>query len=87
MKSVLTFLILIIAHTFSVSGQDYYFRQYSSEEGLQHSFIYAIGQDVDGFMWIGTGEGLYRFNGLDFEYFTTENGLRKYSGMKVGKCG
>jgi len=75
MKSILTFLIMIIALWFGASGQDYFFRQYSSEEGLQHSFIYAIGQDGDGFMWIGTGEGLYRFNGLDFEYFTTENGL------------
>ena len=26
-------------------------------------------------MWIGTGEGLYQFNGIDFEYFTTEDGL------------
>ena len=75
MKSILTFLILHIALSFTASGQDYYFRQYSHEEGLQHSFIYAINQDVDGYLWAGTGEGLYRFNGIDFEYFTTEDGL------------
>ena len=75
MKSILTFLILIIAFWFVASGQEYFFRQYSNEEGLQHSFIYSINQDDDGYLWIGTGEGLYRFNGLDFEYFTTKDGL------------
>ncbi len=70
-----TFLLLIIAVAFEASGQDYFFRQYTNEEGLYHSFIYSIDQDSDGFIWVGTAEGLYRFNGFDFEYFTTEDGL------------
>jgi ligand-binding sensor domain-containing protein len=71
----ITFLILIIAISFEASGQDYFFRQYTNEEGLHHSFIYSINQDSDGFIWLGTGEGLYRFNGFDFEYFTIDDGL------------
>ena len=71
----ITFLLLIIAISFEASGQDYFFRQYTNEEGLYHSFIYSINQDSDGFIWLGTGEGLYRFNGFDFEYFTIDNGL------------
>ena len=70
-----TLLLLIITVSFEASGQDYFFRQYTNEEGLYHSFIYTINQDSDGFIWLGTGEGLYRFNGFDFEYFTTEDGL------------
>jgi len=42
---------------------------------LHQPFVYSINQDLEGFLWIGTGEGLYRFNGFDFEYFTTEEGL------------
>ncbi len=70
-----TFLLLIFAISFEASGQDYFFRQYTNEEGLYHSFIYSINQDSDGFIWLGTGEGLYRFNGFDFEYFTIDDGL------------
>ena len=66
---------MCLSFSFGVYGQDYFFRQYSNEEGLNHSFIYDVNQDADGYLWIGTGEGLYRFDGFDFEYFTTENGL------------
>jgi ligand-binding sensor domain-containing protein/serine phosphatase RsbU (regulator of sigma subunit) len=75
MKLLKTITLLIMTGSFGVSGQDYFFRQYTNEDGLYHSFIYAINQDIDGFLWLGTGEGLYRFNGFDFEYFTTEEGL------------
>jgi len=57
------------------SGQDYFFRQYANNEGLNHAYIYAVNQDQDGFLWIGTEEGLYKFNGIDFQQFTTEDGL------------
>ena len=75
MKPLFTFLILFIALSFKAAGQDYFFRQYAHEEGLLHPFVYSVNQDSDGFLWIGTGEGLYRFNGFDFEYFTTEHGM------------
>ena len=32
-------------------------------------------QDRRGYLWIGTGSGLSRFNGYDFTNFTTEDGL------------
>ena len=78
-------LLLIIAFSFEASGQDYFFRQYTNEEGLHHSFIYSIDQDSDGFIWVGTAEGLYRFNGFDFEYFTTEEGLADNFVAKIFK--
>jgi len=68
-------ILLFFAASSSAAGQDYFFRQYNHEEGLQHSFVYAVNQDTDGFLWIGTGEGLYRFDGIEFEYFTSEDGL------------
>ena len=75
MKPATTLILLILAFLTTTSGQDYFFRQYANEEGLHHSFIYAINQDAEGYLWIGTGEGLYRFDGIDFKYFTAADGL------------
>ncbi|GAI49319.1 unnamed protein product, partial [marine sediment metagenome] len=38
-------------------------------------YSFSINQDSDEFIWLGTGEGLYRFNGFDFEYYTIDDGL------------
>jgi signal transduction histidine kinase/sugar lactone lactonase YvrE len=75
MKFFLSILFLSFTLLPTVFSQEHYFRQYAAEEGLQHTYIYTLNQGVDGFMWIGTAEGLYKFNGLDFEYFTKEDGL------------
>lgn len=42
------------------------FQGFSVSDGLCHPFIYNIEQDKNGFIWLGTGEGLCRFNGLEF---------------------
>ena len=39
------------------------------EDGLPQSRIQAISQTADGYLWIGTGSGLVRFDGLSFVVF------------------
>jgi ligand-binding sensor domain-containing protein/signal transduction histidine kinase len=39
---------------------------WTTEQGLPQSFITAIDQTPDGFLWIGTEGGLARFDGLNF---------------------
>lgn len=75
MKHHIHTLILLVCSFVHTSGQDYFLRQYSGKEGLNDPYVYALGQDGNGYMWIGTAEGLYKFNGLEFQAFTTENGL------------
>ena len=42
------------------------------EDGIPQNFIYALHQDQNGFLWIGTGEGLARFDGRDFKIYRSE---------------
>jgi signal transduction histidine kinase/ligand-binding sensor domain-containing protein len=36
------------------------------KDGLASTFIYSISQTADGFLWLGTGDGLVRFDGVQF---------------------
>ncbi len=73
MKGILTFFIFIL--TCSVFSQEYNFRNYGAEQGLAQSYVYSITQDELGYLWIGTGNGLSKFNGLKFENFTSPDSL------------
>ncbi|MFP4022946.1 MAG: two-component regulator propeller domain-containing protein [Thiohalospira sp.] len=62
--SGIIFFLLFICQ--SVLGQIYQFKEYNIEEGLSHPFVYSISEDKNGFLWIGSGEGLCRYDGFDF---------------------
>lgn len=48
---------------------DYYFRHYQMENGLSHNTVMCSVQDGQGFMWLGTKDGLNRFDGTSFKVF------------------
>lgn len=48
------------------SGQAYKFRNYRAENGLPSEVIYSLSQDNEGYLWVGTTEGLSRFDGFEF---------------------
>src|ERR1700684_2552227 len=43
-------------------------------EGLPQDTIRAMTQTSDGYLWLGTNEGLARFDGYDFTIFDKANG-------------
>ncbi len=45
------------------------FSHISAREGLSQSTVRCIYQDYEGYLWIGTGDGLNRFNGYEFTHF------------------
>ncbi len=57
------------------SAQLYAFRNYSIKDGLTQSVVHAIIQDDKGYMWIGSGHGLNRFDGLTFRNYFADQGL------------
>ncbi len=44
-------------------------------KGLSQNSIYCMLKDSKGFMWIGTWDGLNKYDGYDFTVFNKENGL------------
>ncbi|HEU4511353.1 MAG TPA: two-component regulator propeller domain-containing protein [Pyrinomonadaceae bacterium] len=44
-----------------------------TENGLPQNTVHAIAQTADGYIWIGTEEGLARFDGVKFTIFDKQN--------------
>lgn len=59
----------------SVKGQDYTFRRYTATDGLAGQDVHCILEDSNGFLWIGTGNGLSRFDGKSFKNYGYTEGL------------
>ncbi|MBI5009796.1 MAG: hypothetical protein HZB98_09180, partial [Bacteroidia bacterium] len=49
-----------------LNGQTLSFRTYDVERGIPNSFIYNINQSEDGYLWVGMGNGIARFDGFEF---------------------
>ena len=68
-------IILTLICVQNLFGQMYQFKQYSIDEGLSHPFVYTINEDKNGFIWVGTGEGLCRFDGFEFKISEEDGAL------------
>ncbi|MBL4676071.1 MAG: histidine kinase, partial [Mucilaginibacter sp.] len=64
---------------FQAGAQPIYFRHYQVENGLANNTVYAIFQDDRQFMWIGTKEGLCRFDGNVFKTFNMSSDTKDNS--------
>lgn len=51
----------------------YRLKTWSQEQGLPQNSVRAIAQTPDGYLWLGTEEGLVRFDGVRFEVFNRAN--------------
>jgi ligand-binding sensor domain-containing protein len=76
----LSIILLIISsiHSCFIYGQEkeeLYVKRIDTENGLPSSVVYYMFEDSNGFIWIATDNGVVKYNGYDFEYYTSENGL------------
>ena len=56
------------------------FRSWQKEQGLPQNVVHALAQTRDGYLWIGSDDGVARFDGVRFVSF----GLRE--GLPAGRC-
>ncbi|MEX2484653.1 MAG: adenylate/guanylate cyclase domain-containing protein [Brumimicrobium sp.] len=72
----LTLLLLIgFVCCFKLQAQDHIqFKSYTINDGLSQSYVSCIVQDELGALWIGTQDGINRFNGKNFEVFSADKG-------------
>ncbi|AXC10179.1 two-component system sensor kinase [Acidisarcina polymorpha] len=49
-----------------ISAQQFSVTNWGHKDGLPSTTVYGITQTSDGFLWIGTGDGLIRFDGFQF---------------------
>jgi ligand-binding sensor domain-containing protein/signal transduction histidine kinase len=52
------------------------FKSWQTEQGLPQNSVRALAQTRDGYLWVGTDEGLARFDGVRFVPFDKRRGLR-----------
>ncbi len=69
----LLLLACLVVFFQSFAQNPYRFRNYTINDGLSQSAVTAIIQDQIGTLWIGTQDGLNRFDGQNFENFTSDN--------------
>jgi signal transduction histidine kinase/streptogramin lyase/ActR/RegA family two-component response regulator len=49
-----------------------YFRTLDAADGLPSSTVWKIAQDQDGYIWVGTADGLARYDGVDFRVYRND---------------
>src|SRR6202171_3001531 len=62
----LFFLCVALASLETLSAQQYSLVQWKHKDGLPSTVIYAVTQSPDGFLWLGTADGLVRYDGFQF---------------------
>lgn len=70
MKKTTIILSLLLLMILRGNAQQYSFAGYSIGDGLSQSVVNCIFQDSEGYIWLGTQNGLNKFNGYTFEVFT-----------------
>ena len=67
-------LLLLLGATVLHAGERrHYFQSFGSAHGLAQSTVLASMQDRDGYMWVGTQNGVHRFDGYRFQAYGTDS--------------
>ena len=65
---------MILSTPLEAGNTSYIFRQITTGEELTQAWVTAVQQDYMGFMWFGTVDGLYRYDGYEFKIYRSITG-------------
>ena len=72
MRKLPAFVNIFIMSTLNASAQPAYtFTRYLERNGIPTTTIEKIIQDDDGYLWLASWSGLYRFDGINFVNYRT----------------
>lgn len=75
MKQILLTLVFSVVNTWSAWALDFGFRHLNTSNGLPNQQVEAIVQDADGYIWIGTRNGLAKFDGYNVQTYHHQEGM------------
>lgn len=87
----LFFLLLLVN---KICAQEIKFRHLNTESGLSHNSVLSLYEDEFGYIWIGTREGLNKYNGSSIDSYQIDkdepstifsNNIKRITGNKKGK--
>jgi signal transduction histidine kinase/FixJ family two-component response regulator/HPt (histidine-containing phosphotransfer) domain-containing protein len=83
----LCFTTMLSCLTFAApaNAQQYSFRYYGAEDGLTNAAVKVLFQDRTGFLWAGTENGVFRFDGQRFQRYGTVEGLPHEVVLSLGE--
>lgn len=85
-KTILRAATLLLLTLGSMSAQEYSFRTFGNNEGLNNLAVRQIYQDRVGFIWVSTENGIFRYDGDRFESFGPAQGIPPTSGAAFGEA-
>jgi len=74
-RAVLAWMLVMLVGVGNIFAQRYTFRQYGSEQGLGNLSVNCLLQDRTGYIWAGTDNGLFRYDGSTFREYSHAEGL------------
>jgi len=64
-----TLLLACVVQPVQAQTKSIRFETLSVDDGLSHSIVRTIAQDIQGFMWFGTDDGLNKYDGYSFTVY------------------
>jgi len=68
--NIIFLCLFLFSNCFHISAQQYGYVQYNSGSGAPFDKVSSVLQDKVGFVWIGSQNGLYRFDGIHFDIYS-----------------
>lgn len=68
-RSMLRYIFIILVIGTPLLAQEVRFRRIGVEQGLPQSYVNQLSEDAQGFLWIGTQDGVARFDGRRMDVY------------------